>query len=874
MSSLAMNVTSRNLSRVVVLLLGAHWLGGCSESNVAPPAQFRALAMPDSRVEPGYVQRSRPKGLALSADETKLFVGQEGDLVNPAHQIRVLNTQTGQEITRITLGSAPQYVLLSPDGSKLYVTNRFSNYLSVVDTGTLTEVGKISVSYYSEKMALSRDGRSLYVTNRWLGAVEVVQLDAPNAASGKVSQTIKAWKNPRDLVVGPDDLIYVGNLGGTSVSMLDPVAGKEVDRLWTNSPINALAADANYVFVGTLGRGDGHPKANGTHQHNPTNAAYVCAVPGPDPNCIQDGNIAFKPTPVTYRGDTTAGVGFVDINNDLMVLTGNNATTKSMQQVFRYTSDTAQATQQDFPFYGCDRQGQNCTKPLDYAPDELIVVGAMPEQIAIRGSRLYVTMSASDQMVMYDIAQQAMNASAAEADRSKVLTRVKVAGVTGPSAAEQVCDTGKNPFGIVVTKDGNTVFTADRLSDTISKIDTTTCQRTEFALATATPTYPANEYEQGEMVFHSSKWSSEALPNPVYPTGAKAGDKTCNACHREAYTDGKLWTVGVSRGVVFLGGERLPPRASNIGDTDPLFWEGVQHPRDFDLEGNEFTLPTEFASCATVSELDGEQIGTVEDAAGDATVPTACAARDQFITSQFGPGYTFNTVARHFIGSFLTGRQRVLPNPDAQDPTPEQEAQITRGRQLFFTGESDGGASCFFCHPGGGTGNPFTANLNLQRVISESGLDNGKPVAKLTGSVKIDGRFNIPSIRYLFDRPMVLLHDGRAKSIKSAILGPDHPALVAGEDGCLNVGEGTDQFNQDPTRGVVGLPRPVFNGKGCNEVQEITQLPASEQLFGPQSLLPQFQATPLRNFDTHGTTSNLSPAQIDDLVAFVRSIEE
>jgi hypothetical protein len=81
-------------------------------------------------------------------------------------------------------------------------------------------------------------------------------------------------------------------------------------------------------------------------------------------------------------------------------------------------------------------------------------------------------------------------------------------------------------------------------------------------------------------------------------------------------------------------------------------------------------------------------------------------------------------------------------------------------------------------------------------------------------------------------------------------------------------------FNQDPTRGVVGLPRPVFNGKGCNEVAEIAQLPVSEQLFGANSLVPQFRDTQPRTTDTHGTTSNLSPAQVDDLVAFVRSIEE
>jgi len=66
----------------------------------------------------------------------------------------------------------------------------------------------------------------------------------------------------------------------------------------------------------------------------------------------------------------------------------------------------------------------------------------------------------------------------------------------------------------------------------------------------------------------------------------------------------------------------------------------------------------------------------------------------------------------------------------------------------------------------------------------------------------------------------------------------------------------------------------VFNGKGCNEVVELAQLPVSEQLFGPQSLIPEFRGRQLTTTNTHGTTSKLSPAQVDDLIAFVRSIEE
>jgi YVTN family beta-propeller protein len=838
------------------------WAGLLTGLGCSPVLQdslsAESLQMADAVTEPDYVRRSRPKGLALSADESLLFVGQEGDLVHPATQLRVLDAHSGKEVRRISLGVAPQYPLLSPDGSKLYVSNRFSNFLSVVDTTLLVEVGRIWVSYYSEKMALSQDGTKLYVANRWLGGVEVIELAGANATYGNVVKTIKTWKNPRDLVVGPDDLVYVGNLGGTSVSLIDPVAGTEVDRLWTNSPVNALAADSNYVFVGTLGRGDGHPMRPGMHSHpDPTKDAknYGCKAPPTDVDLIPDGNVAGKPTPVLYRGDTTRALGFGDINNDLMVLGGRNTADHKLKQLFRYTSDTAEATVSDKEGY-CDESGQNCAH--DYTPEEMIVVGAMPEQMTVRGNRLYVTMSASDQMVMYDIAPTALPVTSPLIARAQLLTRVQVAS-SGPSAAEQVCDTGINPFGIVVTKDGKTVYTANRLGDTISKINAATCLRTEFQVGDDDRPYPKTDYEKGEMLFHSAKWSSEALPNDVYPKGAKAGDKTCNSCHRESYTDGKLWSVGIGRGLVYCGGERVPPRASNLRDTDALFWEGVQHPRDFDLEGNEFTLPKEFETCRGVSDVEGETKGSREDLEGSSgPVPSACRERDQFINRQFGEEYNFNSVSRHFIGAFLTGRQRILPNPDKQAPTPEKVAQLERGRQLFVGTPEAGGANCAACHP---VDRAFTINLNLPRVISESGLDNGRSLNKLRDAEQ-DGRFNVPSLRFLFDRPAVLLHDGRAKSLKSAILGPGHVALHVGEDGCHNLAQEIVEFNQDLTRGALGLPRPVFNGSGCNQVAEAARLPAAEQgALG-------------RSTDTHGVTSQLSADQVDDLLAFVLSLEE
>ena len=140
------------------------------------------------------------------------------------------------------------------------------------------------------------------------------------------------------------------------------------------------------------------------------------------------------------------------------------------------------------------------------------------------------------------------------------------------------------------------------------------------------------------------------------------------------------------------------------------------------------------------------------------------------------------------------------------------------------------------CHPDAAPDLPFTTNDTISPVITPSPLDNGY----LVQPFEVDGDFNIPSLRGVWDRPRVYFHDGRSKSIRSAILGPNHPALVPGADGCHLLSDEESQF-------VGGIFRPVYNGRGCNEVSG--------------------QA------DTHGTTSGLTTSQVDDLLMFVLSIE-
>ena len=76
-------------------------------------------------------------------------------------------------------------------------------------------------------------------------------------------------------------------------------------------------------------------------------------------------------------------------------------------------------------------------------------------------------------------------------------------------------------------------------------------------------------------------------------------------------------------------------------------------------------------------------------------------------------------------------------------------------------------------------------------------------------------RFGVPQLRGIWDRAPLFYHDGRAPGLRAALASPGHPALGPGEIG----------HNE-----TFGMP------------------------------------------DTHGATSHLSPAELNDLIAFLLTL--
>ena len=79
-------------------------------------------------------------GAVVSPDGTRLYVstGRGGSVI-------AVNTATNQPIGSVNVGTRPWGLALSPDGARLYTANGPSNDVSVVDTATLSLVAKIPV---------------------------------------------------------------------------------------------------------------------------------------------------------------------------------------------------------------------------------------------------------------------------------------------------------------------------------------------------------------------------------------------------------------------------------------------------------------------------------------------------------------------------------------------------------------------------------------------------------------------------------------------------------------------------------------------------------------------------------------------------------
>lgn len=143
---------------------------------------------------------AEPEGIALSPDGRRLWVtDRKGDAVH------VFDARTMRRMSKLPTGAVPIRVLLSPDGRTAATSNYGAGTLSLFDTASMKPTRTIRVSGDPKRaqvtILFSRNGRRLYVAET--ASNQVAEVDM---ASGRVLRRLPAGRMGDGLAISAVDV--------------------------------------------------------------------------------------------------------------------------------------------------------------------------------------------------------------------------------------------------------------------------------------------------------------------------------------------------------------------------------------------------------------------------------------------------------------------------------------------------------------------------------------------------------------------------------------------------------------------------------------------------------------------------------------------
>lgn len=435
------------------------------------PARIAAqsLAPPEERY-------ASPLELLLSPDGTRLYV-----LCQGADEVRVLNSVSGAVLQTIPVGHVPRGFSLSPDARRLLVANSWDDTVTVIDTQKGRVMATWGTGFEPSSVVEDRAGKLLYVADRISNDVMVL-----DATTGEKKSTLTAGRGASYMTMAPDgSQLYVTHVypnptayrtpPRSEITVIDPARARLVDRL--------LLPDIAGVFHVAISLDGRLGVAAELHPKNLVPMAHV-----------EHGWIF-----------------------------GNTLTV-----------------------FGAD-VGRSVEIPLD----ELDRYYALPFGVAITPdkSRFYVTHGGSNCVTVIDVrrmlsyirAHPEPFAEDLSASAHYVVARIAV---------------GKNPRGLVMSRDGARLYVANRLDDSISVIDTRALDVAR-TIRLAGPE-KISPLRRGEQTFYTAKYAFE-------------GQFGCSNCHIDSTFDGLQWDLepdGFGKDIV---DNRL---LEDLRGTEPFKWNG------------------------------------------------------------------------------------------------------------------------------------------------------------------------------------------------------------------------------------------------------------------------------------------------------------
>jgi YVTN family beta-propeller protein len=190
-----------------------------------------------------------PVAAAVRGDESLVYVSKAGG----SNTVSVINTATNTVFATIPVGNVPQFLAVSPDGTRVYVPNEGSNAVSVINAATNTVVATIPVGSQPVSAAVTPDGARVYVTNaNAFNIPNANTVSVINAATNTVVTTIPVGNFPTGIAVTPDGTrAYVANAFSNNVSVINTATNTVVATIVVGflPQLVAVSPDGTRAYV-------------------------------------------------------------------------------------------------------------------------------------------------------------------------------------------------------------------------------------------------------------------------------------------------------------------------------------------------------------------------------------------------------------------------------------------------------------------------------------------------------------------------------------------------------------------------------------------------------------------------------------------------
>lgn len=188
-----------------------------------------------------------PWGVSLSPDYSKVYISN-----NVSGTVSVINTSSNAVTATITVGSDPEGVLVSRDGNNVYVANEASGTVSVINTLSNIVTATIHVGANPTQLAASPDGKTIYVSNHDArGTISVI-----NTAGNTVAATIGSLNYPTGLAISPDgSKLYVASDIQNNVTVINTANYSVITTIPTGAGSTGMAMtpDGSKLYVSNSG---------------------------------------------------------------------------------------------------------------------------------------------------------------------------------------------------------------------------------------------------------------------------------------------------------------------------------------------------------------------------------------------------------------------------------------------------------------------------------------------------------------------------------------------------------------------------------------------------------------------------------------------